>query len=118
MALWSIGSLGTLIGSWMQQRWGCRKGLFYWGIGASRLVWLAVGLIPVLRPQWAQSGPALYWLTSLTLLFYFVHSLGNTAWLSWMADLIPAHMQSQYWSLRQLGASSAGILARIGFGFY
>jgi Na+/melibiose symporter-like transporter len=118
MGLWCIASLGTVIGSWIQQRWGCRRALFMWGIGGSRIVWLVIGVIPLVRPEWLKSESAFVWLSVLTLLFYFVHSLGATAWLTWMADLVPANLQSKYWSLRQVGCSGASVVARLAGGYF
>ena len=117
MGLWCIGGIGNLVGSWIQQRWACRKALFFGAIGSSRLLWIVIGLIPILSPEWARSDVAFWWLSGLTLLFYFVHSIGGPAWLSWMADLVPAHLQGKYWSLRQVGCSAFGIGARIVFGY-
>ncbi len=117
-ALWCIGGLGNLVGSWLQNRWGRRKALFLITIGGSRLVWIAIGLLPLVRPQWNDPHTAFWWLSALTVLFYFTHSLGGPAWLSWMADLVPAHLQGRYWSMRQLGCSFAGITAGLGSGYF
>jgi len=118
MGLWCVASLGMLAGSWIQGRWGCRKGLFLWGIGGSRVIWLIIGLIPLVRPEWLEPGAVLKWLSVLTVVFYFIHSLGQTAWLSWMADLVPVQIQGRYWSLRQVGCSGAAVLARLVSGYY
>ena len=118
MGLWCIAGLGTLVGSWIQARWNCRKGLFLWCVGGSRLIWLIIGLIPIFWPELAKSEPAFMWLSVLTLAFYFIHALGSNAWLSWMADLVPAHLQGRYWSLRQVGCSGAGAAARLLTGYY
>lgn len=117
MGLWCIGGIGNLAGSWIQQRWGYRRALFFGGVGGSRLLWIIIGLIPILNPDWAKSDTAFWWLSLLTVLFYFIHSLGGPAWLSWMADLVPARLQGKYWSLRQVGCSASGIIARLGFGY-
>lgn len=117
MGLWCIGGIGNLVGSWIQQRGGNRRALFFGGVGTSRLIWIVIGLIPILNPEWARSDAAFWWLPLLTLLFYFIHSLGGPAWLSWMADLVPVNLQSKYWSLRQVGCTLSGILSRLVFGF-
>jgi len=119
MGLWCIASLGMLVGSWAQGRWGCRRGLFMWGIGGSRIIWLVMGLIPIYRPEWLlERGTAFKLLAVLTVTFCFIHALGSPAWLSWMADLVPAKMQGRYWSLRQVGCSAASVLARLLSGYY
>lgn len=119
MGLWCVASLGMLAGSWAQGRWGCRRGLFMWGIGGSRVIWLVIGLIPIYRPEWLlERGTAFKLLAVLTVAFCFIHSLGSPAWLSWMADLVPAKIQGRYWSLRQVGCSGASVLARLVSGYY
>ncbi|HEY3320043.1 MAG TPA: MFS transporter [Planctomycetota bacterium] len=118
MGLWCLGSLGALAGSVLQERYGCRLFLFMFGCGASRLLWLPIGLLPFFGPQFIQSPSAFYWLSALTLLFYFIHSMGSTPWLTWMADLVPKKMQGRYWSLRQVGCSGAAVLARLGSGYF
>jgi len=117
-ALWSIGELGNLVGSWIQNRWGCRKSLFLVTIGGSRLIWLAIGLIPLLRPEWTDPKAAFWWLSILTVTFYFIHAIGGPAWLSWMADLVPPKLQGRYWSLRQVGVSAAGVAAALVAGYF
>src|SRR6185295_20370216 len=109
---------GTLVGSWLQERFNCRRGLMIWCVGGSRVLWLAVGLIPLLWPDLAMKEPALRWLSILQLLFYFIHAIGSNAWLSWMADLVPPHLQGKFWSLRQVACSGIGALTRVGFGYY
>jgi len=118
MGLWCVASLGMLVGSWAQGRWGHRRGLFMWGNGGSRVIWLAIGLITFCRPEWLEPGTAFKLLAVLTLVFYFIHAVGSPAWLSWMADLVPLKMQGRYWSLRQVGCSAAGVMARLASGYY
>lgn len=117
-ALWCIGGLGNLLGSWIQNRWDCRKELFLVTIGGSRLIWIAIGLLPLLRPEWADPRSAFGWLSVLTVAFYFIHSVGGPAWLSWMADLVPANLQGRYWSLRQVGCSAGGVVAGLAGGYF
>lgn len=117
MGLASLAGFGALLGSWIQERYGARKYLFILCVGGSRLLWLPIGLIPLLWPD--LKGEALFWpLTGLVLLFFVTHAMGANAWLSWMADLVPPEIQGQYWGLRQVGCSAAGTLARFGFGYF
>jgi len=88
------------------------------GICGSRIVWLVIGLVPIFRPEWLVRGTAFKLLAVLTAVFYFVHSVGSPAWLSWMADLVPAKIQGRYWSLRQVGCSATSVLARLVSGYY
>ncbi|HYG77193.1 MAG TPA: MFS transporter [Planctomycetota bacterium] len=117
-ALWCIGQVGNLVGSWIQDRWNRRKALFLITIGGSRLVWMAIGLLPLLKPEWRDPDIAFWWLSALTVLFYFLHSLGGPAWLSWMADLVPPEKSGRYWSLRQLGCSATGMVGGTVAGYF
>ncbi|MCY3021735.1 MAG: MFS transporter [Planctomycetota bacterium] len=94
------------------------QALFLWGIGGSRVFWLVIGLITLLRPDWLRADIAFRWLTVLIILFSFIHAAGSPAWLSWIADLVPAKLQGRYWSLRQVGCAGACVLARLASGYY
>lgn len=118
MGLASIAGLGSIVGSWMQERWNCRKGLFLWAIGGSRAIWLVIGLLPILKPEIKAHGQAFWWLSVLIVVFSFVHAMGANAWLSWMADLVPFNLQGKYWSYRQVACSGASIMARLICGYY
>lgn len=117
MGLASLAGVGSLLGAWIQERYGGRKVLLLWVLGCGRLIWLAIGLLPVLWPEW--KGDAVFWpLAGLVLLFFLTHSFGFTVWLSWMSELVPPDMQGKYWGLRQVGVSATATLARMGFGYY
>jgi Na+/melibiose symporter-like transporter len=118
MALWCVGGLGSLAGSWLLRRSGNRKKVFFLCAGLSRIVWLAIGLIPLLKPEWATRDTAVVWLSVLILGFYFWHAIGAVAWMSWMGDLVPPELQGRYWSLRQVWTSFNGVAARVASGYY
>jgi len=118
MALWCLGGLGNLAGSWLVRRTGERKKVFFYCAGLSRVMWLGIGLLPLLKPEWAKGDPAFLWLSVAIFVFYFWHSMGAVAWMSWMGDLVPAHLQGRYWSLRQVGTSFTAIFARVVTGSY
>ncbi|MCZ7644313.1 MAG: MFS transporter [Planctomycetota bacterium] len=117
LGLSCLAGIGSLVGAWIQTRLGIRKGLFLWCIGGSRLVWLAIGAIPMLWPDWR--GAELQWpLAGLVLLFVLTHAAGANAWVSWMGDLVPPEWQGKYWGLRQVGTSLAGGVGRFAFGLF
>jgi Na+/melibiose symporter-like transporter len=118
MALWCLGGLGSLIGSWIIRRTGRRKLIFFLGCGLSRVMWLGIGLIPLLKPEWAKGDAAFAWLTVAIFIFYFWHSIGAVSWMSWMGDLVPLEQQGRYWSLRQVWTSFTAVPARIATGYY
>jgi len=117
LGLTSLSALGSMMGPWLQNRLQSRRGVFMWLTCGSRFIWLAIGLVPLLWPDW--TGPSRGWaLAALILLFWLTHSIGSNAWLSWMGDLVPPHLAGRYWGLRQLACSLTAGLARMGFGWY
>ncbi|MCW8129937.1 MAG: MFS transporter [Planctomycetota bacterium] len=117
MGLASLAGIGAVLGSWFQGRYGYRKALFVWTVGGSRLIWLVIGLIPILWPD-LNGDRAFLPLAALVVLFFITHAMGSNAWLSWMADLVPPEIQGKYWGMRQVGCSAAGAIARFGFGYF
>jgi MFS family permease len=117
MGLACLAGFGSLAGSWFESRFGHRKGLFIVICATTRLLWLVIAALPVLWPAWR--GPSLEWtLVALILFFFLSQAVGNNAWMSWMADLVPAELLGRYWGLRQVGCAAAAALARLGFGWY
>ncbi len=105
-------------GSWLQERWGHRRALMISCCGLSRLVWLFMGLLPFIWPEKVKTGGLFGWISACIVFFYFVHSVGANAWLTWMSDLVPPEHQSRYWSLRQVATYTSNAAARLGFGWY
>ncbi|MCK6470702.1 MAG: MFS transporter [Planctomycetes bacterium] len=117
MGLAALAGLGSLLGSWIQDRFGTRRGLFVIGAGGSRLMWLVIGAIPLLWPE--AKGDAVLWpLAGLLLLFFVTHAAGINAWMSWMADLVPPKWQGRFFGIRQVAMFAGGAVARLGFGHY
>lgn len=115
--LWLSG-IGSLLGSWIQERWGQRRLLMISCCGSARLVWLFVGLLPFIWPEKIANGGFFAWISACTIFFYFVHSIGANAWLAWMSDLVPPQYQSRFWSFRQVGTYTFNSMARLGCGYY
>ena len=115
--LWLSG-VGSIFGSWIQERWGHRRALMISCCGLSRLTWLVIGLLPLIWPEKIKTGGLFIWISAGTVVFYFVHSVGANAWLAWMSDLVPPEHQSKFWSLRQVATYTSNSAARLGFGWY
>ncbi|MEI6235368.1 MAG: MFS transporter [Planctomycetota bacterium] len=115
--LWLSG-VGSVVGSWIQERWGHRRALMIVCCGSARLTWLFMGLLPFIWPEKVPNGGLFVWMSVCTVFFYFIHSIGANAWLAWMSDLVPPEHQSRFWSLRQVGTFTSNSAARLGFGWY
>ena len=115
--LWLSG-VGSVLGSWIQERWGHRRALMISCCGVSRLVWLFMGLLPFIWPEKVPNGGLFFWISACTVFFYFIHSIGANAWLAWMSDLVPPEHQSRFWSYRQVGTYTSNSAARLAFGYY
>jgi MFS family permease len=116
--LWWLAGAGSCVGSWIQERWGYRRALLFTCCGLTRLTWLFIGFMPLIWPERIPQGRFFWWMSAAIVFFYFLHSVGANAWLMWMADLVPARLQSRYWSLRQVGTSGFSALSKLFFGYY
>lgn len=91
-----FGALLQLPASYMMERYGGRKKLFLLTGILHRLLWLVIAAIPWFMPR-------ADWWWGLLLFMAFSTSLGNfsgAAWLTWMADLVPARIRGRYFSRR------------------
>ncbi|HLX62496.1 MAG TPA: MFS transporter [Planctomycetota bacterium] len=113
-----LAGIGSILGSWIQERWGHRRLLMFTCCGITRLTWLLVGLLPIIFPQSKIGGGLFGWFSFLIFFFYFVHSVGANAWLTWMSDLVPPRYQTRFWSWRQVFTTGSSAAARIGFGAF
>jgi len=79
----------------LAERAGSRKRLILPVVLVHALLWLPILLIPHLFP-----GQPVWWLITLFTLSTIFGSLGNPAWGSMMADLVPQGIRGRYFSLR------------------
>ena len=77
------------------ERTGSRKGLILPAVFLHALMWLPILLVPYLFP-----GQKIWWLIGLFTLSAVFGTLGNPAWGSMMADLVPEEMRGKYFGFR------------------
>ena len=111
-ALPFIASLMSVPGSVLIECTGKRKRLFLWGFSIQRSLWVVIALAPVwLLTRYgaaAAGATSLNVFLALMLLMYAAGAMGGPAWLSWMADTVPARLNGKYFSRRrQWGILSA-----------
>jgi hypothetical protein len=113
MALPSLANVAQLWGAaWLRAGMN-RKRLCVGALAASRVLWLALILVPLLgltSDDWLVRG-----LVVIVAISSVLAALGGVAWLSWIRDLVPARKQLGFLGLRNqfdtilaLGLSAGG----------
>jgi MFS family permease len=113
-ALPFIASLLSMPASLLIDRTGARKKIFLWGLYAQRLLWFPIALVPVAMMRGWGAGAAPAAMTLLLWMMFFMHAgnaIGGTAWVSWMADLVPDRMRGKYFGRRRQWGIVAAIPA-------
>ena len=98
-------------GAYIADRTTSRHDYCLWIFGPSRLLWLILALGIV----WFGCRPAeLHHLVLLTMIIIFASSIlgafGSSAWLSWMATLVPHRLRGRYFGFRNSAASLTNLL--------
>ncbi len=83
---------------------------------ASRLVWFPVALIPLWLP--VPSGRAVDVMIGLVAVSYLLIAITNTAWSSWMKDLVPSRILGSYFASRFSLATLAAAISGLVFSFF
>lgn len=112
---WQIGLLITMTflgptfeppGAYLVERLGRRRPLFLLLFLVNRLPFLTFALVPFLEP----TGPGRLWGIALVLavvgLTRVPAHLGNPAWWSWMADLVPERRRGRFFGCRGQATSA------------
>jgi MFS family permease len=104
-----IGALVQLPASFLVERYGHRKAIFFWTGVTHRACWIIIGLIPWFVP------PSFWWLALLTgmLTAAVIGSAGAPAGLALMADLVPNRIRGRYISRRAQVGQLAGAIATV-----
>ena len=112
-ALPFIGALAQLPASFFIERFGHRKTLFVAAGVCHRTLWIGVALIPWVLPG-AWWWPALMVLSTTS---YFAGHLSGPAWVSWMADLVPARIRGRYFAQRNQVGQVSAVCATLAAGY-
>ena len=82
-------------------------------IGASRLVWLPLVVLPFVAAPVAMQRSLLLALAAVAAVLAVI---GNNAWVAWMGDLVPGGIRGRFFSRRTVHITVAGTLASVGAG--
>ncbi|MBW4665384.1 MAG: MFS transporter [Chroococcus sp. CMT-3BRIN-NPC107] len=99
------------IGAYIGDRTNSRHYYCLWIFGIARLLWL----ILVVAIGWINwSGGNLHqlvsWTLGMVLVSHILESLGGSAWLSWMAVLVPHRLRGRYFGFRNSAASLTNLV--------
>jgi MFS family permease len=120
-ALPFLASLMAVPGSLLVERTGLRKAIFLPALYAQRLLWAPIALVPLMllnRPAGSAASSALNVFLILMLAMYAVGSIGSPAWLSWMADVVPARLTGKYFARRRQWAICAAVPVAVFIGWF
>jgi MFS family permease len=99
-----LASLLSLPASLLIEHTGARKSIFLAGLYFQRLLWFVIALLPVWivsRHGMGYAPRAMFWFLLLTFLMHAGNAVGGPAWISWMADVVPARMRGKFFSRRR-----------------
>jgi hypothetical protein len=82
-------------------------------IGASRLVWAPLIILPFLDLSASTGLALLVWIVGIGAVLGVV---GNNAWTTWMGELVPSQVRGRFFSRRMVYLSLSGTLASLGAG--
>lgn len=100
--------LGALLAEWL----GRRKLLFILGFLGNRLPFVGLAFIPFLDPTTNRDLSIVLILAMVAWTRVFAH-LGNPAWWSWMADLIPPSRRGRFFAGRSQATSAVAAVSFI-----
>jgi MFS family permease len=95
--------------TWFTEHLG-RKRVTVWAVGAARLIYLPLPLLPLL-PLAPGTRLALFLLVVACSTILGV--AGNNAWQAWMGDLVPRSIRGRFYGRRTIYVSVAGTLASL-----
>jgi len=107
-----LANLIQILGSIIIEKTGKKKKLCFMCVLASRLMWLAIIMLPL--AIFSQVSDWRIWvLVAVITLSSLFASLSGVAWLAWMSDLVPENIRGTYFGKRNMISSFCGMLAVI-----
>lgn len=99
------------LGAYIGDRTNSRHYYCLWIFGIARLLWLilvvGIGLVSWSRGNLHQ---LVSWTLGMVLVSHILEALGGSAWLSWMAVLVPHRLRGRYFGFRNSAASLTNLV--------
>lgn len=112
-ALPFMGALMQLPASYVIEKYGHRKRVFFWSAIAHRALWAVIGLVPWVVPSGFQWQGFMIVLVVSTLLA----NVGGPAWMSWVGDLVPAKLRGRWFGKRNQLGQLVGVIVTLIVGY-
>ena len=113
-ALNALSTVGSVISAQILGRLGSRKKLTVWGAAVGRALWALLCILPFTRMM---PGYKLALFFAVMFLGNTILSAANTAWLSWMTDLVPPEKRGAYFGKRSAILGAVTMLTNYGAGW-
>jgi MFS family permease len=113
-ALNALSTIGSVVSAQVLSRLGSRKKLTVWAATLGRALWSLLCILPFLNlmPGWRL---ALFF--AVVFLGNTILNTANTAWLSWMTDLVPLERRGSYFGKRSAVLGGVTMLTNLGAGW-
>lgn len=96
-----VSMIMQIPGAWFVERLAERKRFWIIGSFIQRTLWLVPALLIFLYPNGLRSPLGPWLILGVVAVSTLINQSVASSWFSWMADLIPAKIQSRFWGLRQ-----------------
>ncbi|MDO9390151.1 MAG: MFS transporter, partial [bacterium] len=113
-ALNALSTVGSVISAQILGRLGSRKKLTVWGATVGRALWALLCVLPFIK---IMPGFKLALFFAVMFLGNTILSAANTAWLSWMTDLVPPEKRGVYFGKRSAILGAVTMLTNYGAGW-
>ncbi|WP_009632245.1 MFS transporter [Synechocystis sp. PCC 7509] len=99
------------LGAYIGDRTNSRHYYCLWIFGIARLLWLIL-VVGIGWISWSGSNlhQLVSWTLGMVLATHILESLGGSAWLSWMAVLVPHRLRGRYFGFRNSAASLTNLV--------
>ncbi|WP_235355075.1 MFS transporter [Aliterella atlantica] len=99
------------LGAYFGDRTNSRHNYCLWIFGTARLLWLVL-IVGIGWISWSGDNPhqLVSWTLAMVVVTHLLESLGSSAWLSWMAVLVPHRLRGRYFGFRNSAASLTNLI--------
>lgn len=100
------------LGAYFADRTNSRHNYCLWVFGSSRLLWLIL-VLGIGWVSWSTNDPhrLVSWTLAMVFATHILNALGSSAWVSWMASLVPHRLRGRYFGFRNSAGSLTTLLS-------